>query len=61
MKPFGMAVIGLGVIGRRMLEHAPAIPGLQVVAAYDNSAQARSAAVASYRAPGACLPSSLRP
>jgi hypothetical protein len=37
---------GLGVIGRRMLEHAPAIPGLQVVAAYDNSAQARSAAAA---------------
>ena len=48
MKPFGMAVIGLGVIGRRMLEHAPAIPGLQVVAAYDNSAQARSAAAAAY-------------
>jgi predicted dehydrogenase len=56
MKPFGMAVIGLGVIGRRMLEHAPAIPGLQVVAAYDNSAQARSAAAAAY--PGLPLCSS---
>lgn len=33
--PVGLAVIGLGVIGRRMLEQAASVPGLRVRAAWD--------------------------
>ncbi|HPU52781.1 MAG TPA: Gfo/Idh/MocA family oxidoreductase [Burkholderiaceae bacterium] len=33
--PVGIAVIGLGVIGRRMLEQAALVPGLRVVGAWD--------------------------
>jgi predicted dehydrogenase len=48
MKRYGMAVIGLGVVGRRMLEQAAASRGLQVVAAWDSSAAARTAAAAGF-------------
>ena len=33
--PVGLAVIGLGVIGRRMLEQAATVPGLRVCGAWD--------------------------
>ena len=48
MKRFGMAVIGLGVVGRRMLEQASASTGLQVVSAWDQSPAVRSAAAADF-------------
>jgi predicted dehydrogenase len=48
MKRFGMAVIGLGVVGRRMLEQVAAVPGLQVVSAWDEAAPARTAASADF-------------
>jgi predicted dehydrogenase len=37
MKRFGMAVIGLGVVGRRMLEQAAHSPGIRVSSAWDLS------------------------
>jgi predicted dehydrogenase len=48
MKRFGMAVIGLGVVGRRMLEQTADSPHLGVVAAWDASSQARKAAAADH-------------
>lgn len=39
-EPVGLAVIGLGVIGRRMLEQAASVPGLRVRAAWDIDPQA---------------------
>jgi len=48
MKRFGMAVIGLGVVGGRMLEQAALSPGIQVVSAWDASPAARTAAAARY-------------
>lgn len=48
MERYGMAVIGLGVVGRRMLEQAAAHPGIRVVSAWDASAQARASAVADF-------------
>jgi len=48
MKRYGMAVIGLGVVGRRMLEQAADSPHLAVVAAWDASPQARKAAAADF-------------
>jgi predicted dehydrogenase len=48
MKRYGMAVIGLGVVGRRMLEQAGKGGGVQVVAAWDASSQARAAALADF-------------
>ncbi|HYF59201.1 MAG TPA: Gfo/Idh/MocA family oxidoreductase [Burkholderiaceae bacterium] len=46
MKRFGMAVIGLGVVGRRMLEQAAASPGIRVASAWDASPAVRAAAAA---------------
>ena len=40
MKRYGMAVIGLGVVGRRMLEHAATHPGVRVASAWDAAAPA---------------------
>lgn len=48
MKRYGMAVIGLGVVGRRMLEQAADSPHLRVVAAWDASPQARRSAAADF-------------
>ena len=48
MKRYGMAVIGLGVVGRRMLEQAAASHGIQIVSAWDLSASARAAAAAAF-------------
>jgi 1,5-anhydro-D-fructose reductase (1,5-anhydro-D-mannitol-forming) len=48
MKRYGMAVIGLGVVGRRMLEQAADSAHLGVVAAWDASPQARKAAAADF-------------
>jgi predicted dehydrogenase len=48
MKRYGMAVIGLGVVGRRMLEQAAASRGIQIVSAWDLSAAARAAAAAAF-------------
>lgn len=48
MKRYGMAVIGLGVVGRRMLEQAATSPGLRVVSAWDPAATARASAVADF-------------
>jgi predicted dehydrogenase len=48
MKRYGMAVIGLGVVGRRMVEQAAASRGIDVVAAWDSLAAARSAAAADF-------------
>ena len=43
-----MAVIGLGVVGRRMLEQAASSAGIQVVSAWDAAAPARAAAAADF-------------
>jgi predicted dehydrogenase len=48
MKRYGMAVIGLGVVGRRMLEQAAAVPGIQVASAWDPLPAARAAAAADF-------------
>jgi 1,5-anhydro-D-fructose reductase (1,5-anhydro-D-mannitol-forming) len=48
MKRFGMAVIGLGVVGRRMLEQAGESAGVQVVSAWDSTAAVRAAAAADF-------------
>lgn len=48
MKRYGMAVIGLGVVGRRMLEQAAASAGIQVVSAWDAAAPVRAAAAADF-------------
>jgi predicted dehydrogenase len=48
MKQYGMAVIGLGVVGRRMLEQAGRHRGFRVVAAFDSVSAARSEAAASF-------------
>jgi predicted dehydrogenase len=48
MKRYGMAVIGLGVVGRRMLEQAAASEGIRVVSAWDASGAARAAAAADF-------------
>lgn len=48
MKRYGMAVIGLGVVGRRMLEQAAASPGIRVVSAWDPSPAARTSAAADF-------------
>lgn len=44
MKNYGMAVVGLGVVGRRMLEQAARHGGFRIVSAFDTSAEARAAA-----------------
>jgi len=41
LPPVGMAVIGLGVIGRRMLEQAALQPQLRIVGAWDRDPSAR--------------------
>lgn len=46
--PVGLAVIGLGVIGRRMLEQAALVPGLRVRAAWDLDEQACQRAQADF-------------
>ena len=46
MERYGMAVIGLGVVGRRMLEQASASAGVRVACAWDAAATARAAAAA---------------
>jgi predicted dehydrogenase len=43
MKEYGMAVIGLGAVGRRMLGQVAAHPGFRVVAAFDASPAVRTA------------------
>ncbi len=43
-----MAVIGLGVVGRRMLEQAQVSRGVRIVSAWDLSAGVRQAAVADF-------------
>jgi len=48
MKRYGMAVIGLGVVGRRMLEQVQASPGIRVVSAWDAAASVRASAAASF-------------
>jgi predicted dehydrogenase len=48
MKRFGMAVIGLGVVGRRMLAQVAAEPGLQLVSAWDAAAAARASAATDF-------------
>jgi predicted dehydrogenase len=48
MKRYGMAVIGLGVVGRRMLEQAAASAGIQVVSAWDAEAPVRAVAAAAF-------------
>lgn len=48
MKRFGMAVIGLGVVGRRMLEQAARHSAIEVVSAWDLSAAARQQAAADF-------------
>ncbi len=48
MKRYGMAVIGLGVVGRRMLEQAAVSRGIQIVSAWDLSASARAAAATAF-------------
>ena len=48
MKSFGMAVIGLGVVGRRMLEQAQISRGVRVVSAWDLSAAVRQTAAADF-------------
>ncbi len=48
MKRYGMAVIGLGVVGRRMLEQAAASEGIRVVSAWDAAAPVRAAAAADW-------------
>ncbi|MFZ4758915.1 MAG: Gfo/Idh/MocA family protein [Burkholderiaceae bacterium] len=45
-KRFGMAVIGLGVVGRRMLEQVAMHDGVQVVSAWDQSPAVRAAMAA---------------
>ncbi|MEX0757992.1 MAG: Gfo/Idh/MocA family oxidoreductase, partial [Tistlia sp.] len=45
---YRVAVIGLGVIGRRMLANMPTQERLQVVGGWDLSAEARAAAVADF-------------
>ncbi|UCE31717.1 MAG: Gfo/Idh/MocA family oxidoreductase [Burkholderiales bacterium] len=44
----GIAVIGLGVVGRRMIEQAAQHAGIRVAAAWDNSAAQRAAAARDY-------------
>jgi len=56
MKRFGMAVIGLGVVGRRMLEQAARHPAIEVVSAWDVSSLARQQIAAEF--PGTPLSSS---
>ena len=51
--PIGIAVIGLGVIGRRMLEQTARRQDLRVVSAWDLSADARARAQADF--PGLAL------
>ena len=48
MRRFGMAVIGLGVVGQRMLEQTARHAGIQVVSAWDAAPAARSAAVRAF-------------
>ena len=48
MKRYGMAVIGLGVVGRRMLEQAAQHPSIEVVSAWDLSPAARQQAAADF-------------
>lgn len=48
MKEYGMAVIGLGVVGRRMIEQVARHGGFRVVAALDNSPAARAAIAADH-------------
>jgi predicted dehydrogenase len=48
MKRYGMAVIGLGVVGRRMLEQAGSAGFVQVVAAWDASSRVRASAFADF-------------
>jgi predicted dehydrogenase len=48
MKEYGMAVIGLGVVGRRMIEQAARHGGFRVVAALDASPAARAAVAADF-------------
>jgi predicted dehydrogenase len=48
MKRFGMAVIGLGVVGRRMIGQAAHHPGMGVVSAWDLSQAACGAARAEH-------------
>jgi predicted dehydrogenase len=48
MKSFGMAVIGLGVVGRRMLEQAQISRGVRVVSAWDLSAGVRQQAATDF-------------
>jgi predicted dehydrogenase len=56
MKRYGMAVIGLGVVGRRMLEQTALHPSVDVVSAWDASASARQQALRDH--PGLPLSSS---
>ena len=51
--PIGIAVIGLGVIGRRMLEQTARRQDLRVVSAWDLGAEARARAQADF--PGLAL------
>jgi len=48
MKQYGMAVIGLGVVGRRTIEQVRASSGIRVASAWDESAPARAAAAADF-------------
>lgn len=45
---YDIAVIGLGIIGRRMIEQSRIHGGLQVATAWDQSAEARSSAARDY-------------
>lgn len=48
MKRHGMAVIGLGVVGRRMLEQAAQSPGIRVASAWDLSSEVRAEVAAAF-------------
>jgi predicted dehydrogenase len=48
MKQYGMAVIGLGVVGRRMIEQTARHGGFTVVAAFDSAPAARGAVAAGF-------------
>lgn len=48
VKRYGMAVIGLGVVGRRMLEQSARHAAIDVVSAWDTSASARQQAAADF-------------
>ena len=58
VRPVGLAVIGLGVIGRRMLEQAALSPALRVVGAWDIDAAACQRAQADF--PGTVIAADAR-